>query len=882
MPLDAGHKLAHYEIVEPIGKGGMGEVYRARDTKLDREVAIKVLPEEFAQDDERLARFEREARLLASVNHPNVATLHDFEEANGTRFLAMELVEGETLAERIARGPIAFVDAKPMFEQIAAGLHAAHENGVIHRDLKPANIKITPDGTPKILDFGLAKVALNPDVSGESPTVTRQGTEAGIILGTAAYMSPEQARGQPLDKRSDVWSYGCVFFEALTGRCVFLGETVSDTIARILEREPNWRALPERTPVLVRSLLRRCLAKDPAHRLHDLADARIEIEDATSEPVEAIPTVDTSRRTLVALGAIAVAATVVALWALTRSGTPEPKAVTRTVIPLPEDRSLALEFTTAVALSPDGKYVAYFAMNEGTTELHLRALDELEATPIAGSEGGSTPFFSPDSQWLGFGMGSTVMKVPVSGGAPVPISEGYVSRGASWGERGVVLSSVGRVLRLAAMDARSLEVLTTLDRDGREKAHRFPEVLPGGRAVLFTIGTTEMESWDEGSIAVLDLDTGERQVLLDGGMSARYSPSGHLVYARAGSLVAVPFDVDKLEVTGNPIVVIDGVSMSPIGGNAEFSLSRDGALLYAPGGMEGIDRQVVWVDRQGRAEPFIETPRAFSDVRFSPDGRFLAISIAAGNDSVWVHDIARGILTRLAQGSDNIYPVWMPGGERMTFTSNRNGPYNLFSQPADGSEPAEPLATSDSVQQAGSWTPDGQTLVFMQGDDLWSLSPDEDRRPLSLLEADHRLRSPRLSSNGHWLAYTSDESGREEVYLQAFPELGRRHQVSSRGGFDPVWNPDGRELFYRVADAIHVVDVRDEGELELGTPRLLFETPSRFALTATRYGFGAYDVAPDGRRFAMVVRSESETKRTELIYVQNFAEELKRLVPTGH
>ena len=863
----------------------MGEVYRARDAKLGREVAIKVLPAEFSQDKERLARFEREARLLASLNHPNIATLHGFEESNDIQFLVMELVEGETLGERLARGPIPLDEALPMFEQIASGLHAAHEKGVIHRDLKPPNIKITPEGVPKILDFGLAKAAITGEVSAESPTVTRQGTEAGIILGTAAYMSPEQARGKSLDKRTDVWSFGCVFYEGLTARTVFLGETVSDTVARILEREPDWRALPERTPVLVRSLLRRCLAKDPARRLHDIADARIEIEEARSAPLEATSSGNPSRRNpLIAMGVLTVAAMVVALGALMRSNAIEPKAVTRTVINLPADRPLALEGTTAVALSPDGRYVAYFARNDGRTELYLRALDELEAKPIAGSEDGQTPFFSLDSQWLGFVADGAIKKVSVSGGAAVSLFEGSAASGACWSEKGIVLSPTGfDGLKFVATDSGAMETLTALDHDRKEKGHRFPEALPGVRALLFTIVTTEMESQDEGSIAVLDLDTGEHRIVLEGGRSARYSPTGHLVYAHAGSLFAVPFDVGTLKVNGAPTAVVEGVSMSALAGNAEFGLSRDGALLYAPGGMEGAARQIVSVDRRGQTEPLVETTRAYADLRFSPDGRFLAVSIIGANDSIWVHDMARGILTRLAHGSDNNAPIWTPGGERLTFSSNRNGPFvNLFWQLADGSAPPEPLATSETVQLPGSWTPDGKALVFSTGSDIWWLTLDGDRKPRPLLEADHQLSYPRLSPDGRWLAYVSDETGREEVYLQAFPELGRRHQVSSQGGFDPVWNSNGRELFFRWADAIHLVDVRPRGALELGTPRLLFKAPSALSTLQIRYQRRSYDVTPDGQRFAMVVSNESEIARTELVYVQNWAEELKRLVPTGN
>ena len=892
MTLQVGTRLAHYEIVESIGKGGMGEVYRALDGKLGRDVAIKVLPDEFARDKERLERFEREARLLAQLNHANIATLYGLEEHGGQKFLVMELVEGETLAERIARGSIPIDEALPLFIQIAEGIEAAHEKGIIHRDLKPANIKVTPKGKPKVLDFGLAKAfAKEPsarDLS-QSPTMTKEGTRAGLILGTARYMSPEQARAKPVGKPADIWAFGCCLYEALTGKAAFPGESVSDTIAAVLKNDPDWQPLPASTHLVLRILLRRCLEKDSTRRVHDIADARIQIEEALEGPSESFPTAAVagaalerraSRLTTIAVVAIiaAMIAIGVALWSLMGSGDAAPKTVTRFAIPIAPDAELALGTRPAVAISPDGRHVAYVARWTESTKLYLRALNRMEAKPLAGTEGARMPFFSPDGQWLGFHAAGKLMRISLTGGAPLTMAEVVDPRGASWGPDGTIVFSSTAVggLSRASVEGGMPEVLTTPDRGRREKTHRFPEVLPGGKAVLFTLGTGDIEFWDDASIAVLSLETGEYRVVLEGGSYARYSASGHLVYARAGALLAVPFDLAELRVEGVPVPAVPGVVTERTYGPAEFAISRTGSLLYAPGDSRGGERQVLWVDRQGRSQTLIETPRPFDRPRLSHDGRLLALGINGANTNLWVYEFARGSLTRLASGFDNWVPVWSPDGRRVAFTSTRDGPSNLFSQAADGSGSAERLTTSAYSQYPSSWSPDGKRLAFYElrpgADDIWVLSMEGDRTPQPFLQTMSNERIAVFSPNGQWIAYESDESGQYEIYVRPFPGSGAKQQVSIAGGTEPRWNPDGKELFYRDGDQMMVVDVERDEELALGKPRLLFSfrSPS---------GAG-YDVAPDGQRFVMLSDAESRTQPNALIVVLNWFDELERLVPT--
>ena len=883
-----GRTLAHYEVLEKIGQGGMGEVYRARDTKLGREVALKVLPASFAENPERLARFEHEAKLLASLNHPHIATLYDLEDEDGVRFLTMELVDGETLAERIARGPIAFSEAVALFVQIAEGLEAAHKKGVVHRDLKPANIKITSEGVVKILDFGLAKALQSEEIdrqapASESPTMTK-GTALGVILGTAPYMSPEQARGKPIDKRTDVWSFGCCLYEALTGSPAFGGETVSDTIAKLLEREPVWEALPETTPVALRTLLKRCLRKDPPKRLHDIADARIELEEieisprATSQSAAAPP----QGKAMLAVTLVVGMVLGVALLSLVGSGEIEDARVVRSVVPLDPATGLTLRHTSpAVALSPDGRRVAFVGGSSSSRRLYVRALSEPAAHVVDGTLGAEMPFFSPDGIWLGFRLDRKLMKVSLSGGAPISIVEVQTSpRGASWGPDGWIVynRSYNSGLSRVRGEGGEPEVLTTPDPSKRERTHRLPDVLPGGKAVLFTVGTADIPTYDEASIAVLDLETRQYRILFEGGTNPRFSSTGHIVYARDGELLAVPFDVDALEVRGSPIPIVTGVATSPLAGNAEFALARNGTLIYPPGDSWGDDNRVVWVGRAGRVAPLIDARRAYLNaVRLSPDGESLAVWIDGANSSVWIYDIPRGTLGRLTSSSFmNNNPVWAPDGERIAFRSDRDGSFaNLYVQSISGTGKAERVTNSVHIQDAGSWSPDGRLVAFDEfslntGFDLWTVDLVEDRTTTPYLQTEFNEEAPSFSLDGRWIAYQSDATGRDEIYIGPFPASTHRWQVSTEGGVEPRWSSDGRELFYRNGRKLMAVDVRTGAEPILGKPIALFETSE---------GIGnAFDVAPDAQRFVMIDESADPLPRY-LNLVLNWDEELKRLVP---
>jgi serine/threonine-protein kinase len=643
MALTPGTRLGTYEILAPLGAGGMGEVYQARDTKLGREVAIKVLPEAFSQDEERLARFEREARLLASLNHPNIATLYGLEQQGGVEFLVMELVPGETLDEVISkRGAALLEDSLPLFRQIAEGLEAAHERGIVHRDLKPANVKVTPEGKVKILDFGLAKAFADevaPTDLSQSPTVTREGTAAGVIMGTAAYMSPEQARGKPLDKRTDIWSFGCVMFEGLTGAKSFKGETVSDVLAAVLRADPDLNALPPSTPVNVRWLLRRCLQKDPHHRLHDIADARVEIEEAIREPSASTTGLASDRRArwgrAVPWG-VSLLALALGTWGLMRP-TPSSVPLRRFLVEPPSPQLLGP--APAIALSQSGNVLVYLALTRNDDRLYLRALDRFEAQPIAGTEGARFPFLSPDGEWVGFRVGQKLKKVPSGGGLPVDICDVVDARGASWGpDDWIYYGNASNGLWRVSADGGEPEVVTELDKELGEWTHRFPDVLPGGEAVLFTLGDRSMTgSWDEGNIGVVTVETGQRRTLVKGGMFGRYF-EGHLLYVRGGQLMAAPFDRGRLEVTGQAVKVLEDIRSYPAGAAAQLAAAGVGVLAYASGGAQGEEpTQLLWVDRQGNRAPVMDEARAFRQPALSPDGQKLAVVIVrGGNSDLWL------------------------------------------------------------------------------------------------------------------------------------------------------------------------------------------------------------------------------------------------------
>jgi serine/threonine protein kinase/Tol biopolymer transport system component len=897
MALTAGTKLGSYEVVAQIGAGGMGEVYQAHDTKLGRDVAIKVLPEAFAHDADRLSRFQREAKMLASLNHPNIATIHGLEQSGDTSYLVMELVSGETLAERVKAGPLGIEESLKIAIQIAEALEAAHEKNIIHRDLKPANVKVTPEGKVKVLDFGLAKAfagdGANDDPS-NSPTLSAAATMQGTILGTAAYMSPEQARGKSVDKRTDIWAFGCVLYELLAGSQAFQGETTTEILAAVLRGEPDWRALPETTPSSIRVLLRRCLHKEMNKRCRDAGDVRIEIEETLATPVTAelstaAPTKGFhalgQRGLILSVGIFLLGAAVagIGVWNLKPTPLPSPQPVSRLVVNLPQGQQLAgLDNGPAVALSPDGTHLAYVARQGGTQQLYLRAMDSLEARPIPGTEGAVDSFFSPDGQWVGFFAGGKLMKVSVSGGAALTLGDAAFPRGASWSSHGMIgfVPTNVSVLRQMSDAGGAPESLTRLEKG--EFSHRWPEFLPGGNAVFFVAGSTAI-NWNNAKVVVQSVGTRERVDLVQGGTQPQYSPSGHLIYAQGGNLMAVPFDAQRLAVSGTAAPVVEGVLQSPINGDAQYSISATGSLVYVSGGVQSVQSKLVWVNRNGAEQPLAAPARAYMFPRFAPDGRRVAVGIAEQGTHNWLYDISRDTMTRLTfEGKANLNPVWTPDGKRVAFNSDKEGPPNLFWQLADGSGGLERLTTSQFTQAPSSWSTDGQLLAFIEanpttGLDIMVLRLG-DRNVQPFLQTPFNETSPRFSPDGRWLAYISDESGRFEIYVQPYPGPGGKWQISTEGGTEPLWNPNGRELFYRSGDKIMAVEIITQPNFSAGKSKVLFGGPYQ----PTPATLTNYDVSPDGQRFLMLKPSEqTQAAPTQINVVLNWFEELKQKVPTG-
>jgi eukaryotic-like serine/threonine-protein kinase len=883
-----GRSLLHYHVKEKIGEGGMGEVYRARDSHLNRDVAIKVLPDIFSGDRERLARFDREAKLLASLNHPNIAGIYGFEEAENRRFLVMELVEGKTLAARIARGPIPVDEALEVCRQIAEGLEAAHEKGVIHRDLKPANVKITPEGKVKILDFGLAKAFQGEIAAADashSPTLTDQMTRPGVILGTAAYMAPEQAKGKAVDKRADIWAFGCILYECLTGKRPFEGETVTESIAAILMREPDWQVLPENTPPIVRRLLRRCLEKDRKRRFESAADARLEIEETRESPVEltGVPSsTHISRRMalLLSVGALVLGAAIAAVgfWVL-KPSPPQPSAQSpaHVEINLPPGVQLVNGNCPPLALSPDGGRLVYMGTRGGLQQLFIRPLDSQEAKPLPGTEGAESPFFSPDGEWIGFFAGGKLKKVSVAGGTALPLCDSGGVGGATWGSDNTIVfssSAASGLLRVSAAGGKP-DILTNADRTKGECSHRWPEFLPGGKALLFTVMTGP--GWDEYQIEALRLDTGEKRIVLRGGHTGRFVPTGHLVYYRAGTLLAVRFDPVRLEVIGSvPKTVTEGVRESTTITGAEYSLSATGSLAYVPT-IRQFDRRLLWVDRKGTIQPLPAPLRNYWSTSISPDGRRAAIVIMSGTYDIWIYDMERGTLSRFTtEGGSNQTPLWTPDGKHLTYQGYRAGLRNIFRKTADGTGDEERLTTGENSQSPASWTPDGKWLAYYDAspttsNDIWMLRLDGERKREPFLRTPFNESSARFSPDGRWLAYQSNESGRFEIYLQPFPGPGGKWPISTEGGTTPRWAHNGNELFYRNGNKMMAVDIKTEPTFTAGKPRLLFE--GQFE--------ASYDVSQDGQRFFMIQFVELERPATQINLALNWLEELKRLVPTG-
>jgi serine/threonine-protein kinase len=930
MALTAGTRFGSFEILSLLGAGGMGEVYRARDARLNRDVALKVLPDGLSADPERLARFTREAQTLASLNHSNIGAIHGLEDVGGRQALVLELVEGPTLADRIAQGPIPLDEALPIARQIADALEAAHEQGIVHRDLKPANIKLRPDGTVKVLDFGLAKAlsradhdssVVRPDVTA-SPTAISPVTmtSAGVILGTAAYMAPEQARGKAVDRRADIWAFGCVLYEMLAGRRAFEGEEITDTLAGILRGDPAWDALPASTPQSLRRLLRRCLEKNPRERLQAIGDARLEIAEASSAHPEDHPTTAPVRQRSVlpvAASAAAITAVVVAAatWLL-KPGASGDAPITRSLIEANafehrppakpgEVRGGIRPERTAVALSSDGRTlvirgVATDVNPGGGTQsvLLVRSLESLTTTVIPTTTGSEFPFFSPDGAWIGYWDAGELRRVPVTGSttyttiARVPGDANPPLFGVSWGDGDVIVFSVGpRLLRVPASGG-APEVI--VERRDDEYSLRLPHLLPGGKVVLFTRLTSAFR-WDDAQIVSRSLDTGEQKVLLTDAADARYVASGHLVFVRRGKLMAVPFDAARLQVTGGAVAIVDdvmqAVNISNSNGDTgagQFAVSPNGTLVYVTGGVAPDQiNEVVWVDRGGTPQPIPALQGAYNAPRLSPDGTKVAMfsgaSVNTGGQRVFVYDIVRSLLSPLTTLQERTsWGLWSPDGTRVVYQTVEAGRAPLTIRNADGTgNPDQLVQAAAPPQMPNSWSKDNK-IAFTQGtpatrSDIWVLDVAS-RRAEALLATPASERLPAFSPDGKWLAYTSDVSGRDEVYVQPYPGPGPRVLVSSGGGLAPAWRSDGGELFYGVlGDGFTMMSVAvtaTASSFSAGPPQKLFQ--GRFGNTSPARG---YDVTADGKRFVMTRPVDRPPPPPgQMILVQNFGEELKRRV----
>ena len=897
MGLGTGTRLGPYEISAQIGVGGMGEVYRALDTNLKRAVAIKVLPEALAADAERLARLQREAEVLASLNHPHIAQIYGLERGEGSTALVLELVEGPTLADRIVEGPIPIEDALPIAKQIAEALEGAHEQGIVHRDLKPANIKLRTDGQVKVLDFGLAKLATSellpsgPAAMTASPTLTIHATYLGVILGTAAYMSPEQAKGKMVDRRADIWAFGVVLCEMLSGRRMYDGETAAETLARIIEREPDLKTLPASTPALVRQIIERCLTKDPRARLQAMGEARIALDRAIAQPQSPAPVAGTRQSrssslvpwTVAAVFATALIAALV-LWAPWRRLSPPASVYVNAVIGA--DASLMTDVGSAAALSPDGQMLAFAAETSASepSMLYVRRLDQLQATPLAGTEDARAPFFDPSGESIAFFAGGKLKKVAATGGAVVTLADAPAGRGGSWADDGTItfqpdISSVNAALVRVSSAGGKPELLS---QETRGRA-RFPQVLPGDR-VLYTRAVPGGVA----EVLVGPLGSRERKVLVQGGYG-RYVPSGHLLYVQNATLFAVGFDVDRLELVGRAVPLIEGLMAAENMMAAQFSVSNTGTLVYLPGRLIATDPPILWMDARGATTPLLPKPTTWGNPKFSTDGRKLAVDMLDGSSDIWVYDLERGSLDRVTFEREiaDAEPVWTPNGERLVFRSDRDnlGVSNLYWKRADNTGGIQRLTKSDVNQFPGSWHPSGKYLAFSQqsvrtNPDIWILPMEGDEKsgwkpgtPTVFLNTTSNEGEPMFSPDGRWLAYTSNETGTVEVFVRAFPGPGGPWQISSGGGLTPVWSRTKPEILYATLNQqIMVASYHVEGEsFRKNEPRVWSE--KRFALRRRR----SFDLHPDGNRVAFAAEVQQTTnKQDKIVFVFNFFDELRR------
>ncbi len=906
MSIAPGSRLGHYEITSLLGEGGMGQVYRARDSRLGREVAIKVLPPAFTADADRLARFEREARVLASLNHPNIATIHGIEEGGGARALVMELVEGETLEEHLRKGPLPREECLPIFLQIAEALEYAHEHGIVHRDLKPANVKLTPDGKVKVLDFGLAKAldTASSAMSGTpgasptmSPTITAMGTQAGMILGTAAYMSPEQARGRPVDRRADIWAFGVMLLEALTRRSIFAEETVSDTLAAVLRATPDLSTLPAGTPGAVRRLIERCLRKDPRARLQAIGEARVIIEEsirgedeaaAPAAPMAAAaaPTGRPGWMALAALAAALIAGLAVG-WILGRATSTPASPTMRYALALPDDLTFSTAEFTQLALSRDGTQQVAVVESAGTTpQILYRRVDELEPRILPDTEGATSPFFSPDGKWVGFFRNAEMVKVPIAGGPPVRLAESSGQpRGATWSTDGYIYFSPDSAVALSRVPENGgpVEAVTKLDDDRSERTHRWPDVLTDGSALIYTSDTqASTEYYDDARIEAVRLATGERVVLVEGSSQARYLSSGYLVFARAGAIFAVAFDPIALEARGSPVQVAQRIATVVGTGATQFALAQNGAALWASGGAATTLWLPVWIGSDGTEAPTNIEAGVYSEIALSPDGKRVALVGGQGGVSdLWVADLQRGSVTRLTFGEFVSSPTWSPDNSHLAYGSRLQGQgsgntWHIAIKPADGSRDAKVLVEGERTYAPSDFTPDGRLLLFDRLNDagkqrdIWSTSLEGPGEPRPVLEDQFMKFMATISPDGRFMAYVSTESGRVGVYVRPFPSGDGKWHISSPAGTEPRWVAGGKGITYRGDGSLWRVAIDTTGGFEAGRPEKVLD----------RAPFGAnprtYSVAADGR-FLMGRQRDAEPAPRKLNFDLGFADTVTRL-----
>jgi eukaryotic-like serine/threonine-protein kinase len=892
MALTSGTKLGPYEIQSPLGAGGMGEVYRARDTRLSRTVAVKILPAHLSQDAEARDRFDREAQAISSLSHPNICHLYDVGNENGISYLVMEYVEGETLANRLRKGPLPLDQVLKVGAEICEGLEKAHRSGVVHRDLKPSNIMLAKSGA-KLMDFGLAKATVAVVAAGSSSdslaTMSQPLTAKGTIVGTFQYMSPEQVEGKNADTRSDIFSLGAVLYEMVTGKRAFEGKTTASTMAAILASDPPpISAVQPMSSVILERLIKSCLAKDPDERLQTAHDVKLQLKWVSDAPLSLgvpVGSIRAARFWMTATFVLLVAITLITAAYFMGSRKLQHGSAKRAVIRLSGTAPLALARLaplgigrTSFALSPNGTNLVYVADLGGTSQLYLRPLDQLEATPVPGTQGAYGPFFSPDGGWVGFFAENKLKKVSLQGGDPVVLCEARTPHGGSWGPDDTIVFSDQEGSKLVQVPASGGRARTvpirrneTLLLGPHGLTFYSPQILPGGKWVLVSIPIGA--NWDFARIAALSLETGELDFLINGGTSPHFVATGHLVFTRGKTLMAAPFDVARRKVTGAAVTVLDGVKTEAWGA-AQFAVSDEGTLIYLPGSA-GWMGKLVSVDRRGVATPLPLAVQAYGVLKFSPDGQRLAVEIGGATDDVWVYESAREAFTRLTTEGANSHPTWNPDGKRVTFGSFRDGTFSIAQKFADGSGTEERLLTSKYSSLPGSWSPDGSVLAFSGStptdDDVWILPMKGDRTPQPFLQTHFAEWGPGFSPDGHWIAYTSDESGRSEVYVRPYPGPGGKWQISTEGGEEPRWSRTG-ELFYRNATKWMAVRVQTSPAFSAEKPKVMFEGNYINVMGIE------YDVAPDGKHFVMIQANEPKSPPTEFNVVLNWFSELQRQV----